>query len=321
MEAELATMTFDDVWDELLATVRDLPADAVLLTPTSNRPFEVAAVHDTRVDVAYLDADERRSLRRDRFAVLHQRIEELGSEGVEITQLPPGAEPYVAVLSLHPGYEIGDERRTLTAVEGGTTTQRLLAREEVPAMETDADALHADALLLVDALERHDADDPGDLATDSLVNLYVLLSDVQRGANRVRRAVSSVLLDRVDVDQPVYGQYGAVLRTTRGRRHLKDDDEVYAALDDLNIPREWVTGVVDDKVDVVLSVTDLEEDDVYDVTEQTYVQKTDVTEEAKASRLQGLKERLGALESEEAEELQAEVEELEDRLDDLLAAE
>jgi hypothetical protein len=316
-------MTFDDVWDDLLATVRDLPAEAVLLTPTSNRPFEVVGAHDTRVDVAYLDGDEERSLRRDRFAILHHRIEELRPEGVRISKLPPGADPYVAVLSLHPAYEIDDEHRTLTAVEGGSATRRLLADEGVPETETgtDADALHADALLLADSLERHDAGDPGDLATDTLVNLYVLLSDVQRGADRVRRSVSDELLGRVDVDQPVYGQFGAVLRTTRGRRHLKEDDEVYAALDDLDIPREWVTGVVREKVDVVLSVTDLDEADVYDVEEQTYVQKTDVAEDAKASRLQGLRERLDALESEEAAELQAEVEELEARLDELLAAE
>lgn len=315
-------MTFDEVWDELLDTVRDLPDDAALLTPTSNRPFAVTGVHDARLDVSYLDAEEERSLRRDRFAVLHHRIDQLRPDGVRITELPPGAEPYVAVLSLHPGYEIDDEHRTLTAVAGGATTQRLLAEgANVLETATDVDALHADALLLADALERHDADDPGDLATDTLVNLYVLLSDVQRGANRVRRAVSGELLDRIDVDQPVYGQYGAVLRTTRGRRHLKEDDEVYAALDDLDVPREWVTGVVAEKVDVVLSVTDLAEEDVYDVTEQTYVQKTDVAEEAKASRLQGLRERLEGLDGEEADELQAEVEELEDRIAELLEAE
>jgi hypothetical protein len=314
-------MTFDDAWAELLETVRGLPEDGVLLTPASNRPFAVVGVHDTRIDVEFLDGGGEQSLRRDRFAVLHERMRQLAPDGVPLSRLPPGAEPYVSVLSLHPDYEIDDERRTLTAVEGEATGRRLFAREDLPAFETDADALRSDALLLADALERHDADDPGDLSTDTLVNLYVLLSDVERGANGVRRAVSDALLDRVEVEQPVYGQYGAVLRTTRGRRHLKDDDEVYAALDDLDIPREWVTGVVPDKVDVVLSVTDLDEDDVYDVEEQTYMQKTDVDEDAKASRLQGLKDRLDALESEEADELREEVENLEDRLEELLAAE
>lgn len=314
-------MTFDDAWAELLETVRDLPEDAVLLTPASNRPFEVVGVTDTRVDVAYLDGGGDQSLRRDRFAILHERMRQLAPEGVPLADLPPGAEPYVSVLGLHPDYEIDDERGTLTAVDGGATGRRLFAREDLPAFETDADALRSDALLLADALDRHDADGPGALSTDTLVNLYVLLSDVERGANGVRRAVSSVLLDRIDVDQPVYGQFGAVRRTTRGRRHLKDDDEVYRALDDLGVPREWVTGVVADKVDVVLSVTDLEEEDVYDVEEQTYMQKTDVDEDAKASRLQGLKDRLDALESDEADELRDEVEDLEDRLEELLEAE
>jgi len=313
-------MSFDDVWEDLLAAVRELPSDAVLLTPTSNRPFEITGVDDTRIDVSYLDADEERSLRRDRFAVLHHRIDQLRPGGVALSRLPPGAEAYVAVLSLHPGYEIDDDEWTLAAVAGESTTRRLLSTraEQRPEGHPDVEALHDDALLLADALSRHDATDLPSLATDTLVNLYVLLSDVQRGADRTRRATSDVLLDRVEVDQPVYGQFGAVLRTTRGRRSLKDAETVYAALDDRGIPREWVTGVVAEKVDVVLSVTDLDEADVYDVEAQTYVQKTDVNREAKASRLQGLRDRLAALEGEEADDLRAEIEELEKRIQTLL---
>ncbi|SEP14214.1 hypothetical protein SAMN04487948_11658 [Halogranum amylolyticum] len=39
--------------------------------------------------------------------------------------------------------------------------------------------VYADALLLVDALERHDVTDLPALETDALVNIYTLLSDVQ----------------------------------------------------------------------------------------------------------------------------------------------
>jgi hypothetical protein len=53
---------------------------------------------------------------------------------------------------------------------------------------------------------------------------------------------------------------------------------VFDALDEHGIPREWVIGVNPDTLDVVLALTDLEEDAVYDVEEQVYVQKTEVAE-------------------------------------------
>ena len=59
--------------------------------------------------------------------------------------------------------------------------------------------------------------------TSALINLYTLLSDVQRNANDLHKHVSEVLLERVQHDRPVHGQYGSVQRTTR-RRSLKDED-------------------------------------------------------------------------------------------------
>ena len=66
--------------------------------------------------------------------------------------------------------------------------------------------------------------------------------------------------------------------------------------------------------------TDLEAGDVYNVEEQVYVQKTGVDEAEKQSRLQGLKERLADLESDEAADLRADIDDLEDRIDAVLAA-
>lgn len=72
-----------------------------------------------------------------------------------------------------------------------------------------------------------------------------------------------------------------------------------------------------EKVDEALDVTTLSESDVYEVEESEYVHKTEVDEDVKESRLQGLKDRLAASENEEAEQLQAEIEKLEQRIDDL----
>ena len=71
------------------------------------------------------------------------------------------------------------------------------------------------------------------------------------------------------------------------------------------------------KVDEALEVTTLSESDVYDVEESEYVRKAEVDEDVKESRLQGLKDRLAASEDDEADQLRAEVEELEQRIDDL----
>jgi len=43
--------------------------------------------------------------------------------------------------------------------------------------------VYADALLLVDALERHEVEALEDVETGTLIDLYTLLSDVQRDAD------------------------------------------------------------------------------------------------------------------------------------------
>ena len=47
-------------------------------------------------------------------------------------------------------------------------------------------------LLLIDALEREDPTTLGEIETPALVNLYTLLSDVQRNANDLRKDVMSL---------------------------------------------------------------------------------------------------------------------------------
>jgi len=96
------------------------------------------------------------------------------------------------------------------------------------------------------------------------VNLYTLVSDVQRDANEFRKEVADVLLARLHHDRPVSGQYGSVQRTSRRNRSLKDDDEVLKHLENAGIDRERVLSVDRSKVDEALEVTTLSESDVRD---------------------------------------------------------
>lgn len=318
-------MTFSVSWHTLLEECDDLPEEATLLTPISQHRFRIGDVQEHRIVVEYLDrdVDETRPLQRDQFETLYRRITE-AADGFDLSRLPTDADPYPAVLSLHPRFEVDADAGVIRETESPTGTQII---EEAPGVapagdeadeRTEPDVeVYGDALLLIDALERHDVTDLEELETSALINLYTLLSDMQRNANDLRQAVSNALLDRLHHDQPVHGQFGSVQRTSRRRRNLKDEDEVLAALEEAGIDRERVLGVDADKVDDALKVTDLTESAVYELEEREYVRKAEVDEEVKETRLQGMKDRLAVSDDPEADELRAEIEELEDRIEEL----
>src|SRR6056297_3737933 len=180
-------MPFSASWHTLLDELDELPDGATLVTPLSHDRFHVSDVQKQRVIIEFLDrdTDETRPLQRDQFETLYRRItEEL--DGFDLDRLPPDADPYPAVLSLHPRFEIDEERGVIAEQDGVTDTQ--LASDETDASEServepDGIDVYSDALLLIDALERHDMSDLTALETDALVNIYTLCSDVQRNAN------------------------------------------------------------------------------------------------------------------------------------------
>lgn len=312
-------MSFSISWHTLLNKLEDLPEGATLITPLSHRRFHITDVQEHHVVVQFDDSDEKRPLQRDQFETLYHRIQD-AHDRVELDRLPPDADPYPAVLSLHPRFEVDEDAGVITETDSSTATQ-LIDTEHEPADErrTEPDGLdvYSDTLLLIDTLERYDVTDLAELDTDTLVNLYTLLSDVQRDANDFRQEVADVLLNRLHHDRPVSGQYGSVQRTSRRDRSLKDDEEVLSVLEEVDIDRERVMSVDRKKIDEALDVTTLSESDVYDIEESEYVRKAEVDEDVKESRLQGLKDRLAASEDAESEELRQEIEELEQRIDDL----
>ncbi|WP_225335009.1 hypothetical protein [Halomicrobium urmianum] len=308
-------MSTDSAWQSLRDRCDGLDPDDVLVTPGDERVFAVERTAPDHVVVRFREGGERR-LDRDQFASLAERV---GDEPLALDDLPPGVGPYATVLSLAPQYVV-DETERLRRVEADAepTTSPFLRSQW--AVRRPPEEVHDDALLVADVLERTDVTDREALSAEELVDLYVLLSDLQWGADDLRRDVGDDLLDHVGPGGDLHGTYGTVARARREYRQLRDEDEVLDALDDAGVPREWVLGVDEEKLDVVIATTDLEEDDVYDVDGRYYVQKTGVEGEAKRSHLQGLRNRLAELDEDEADELRDEIDDLEERIDDVLAA-
>jgi hypothetical protein len=314
-------MPFTSTWHELLHQIDELADGASMVIPLSHRQFRIANTQEQRIIISYDDEDGHRPLQRDQFESLFRRIHDDGPTAFELDRLPPDADPYPAVLSLHPRYEINEDAGTITHAESDTVPS-LLDPEPEPAPGDDERSepdltLYPDLLLLVDALERSDPTALDALETSELINLYTLLSDVQRGANDLRKEVTDLLLPRLHHDQAISGQFGSVQRTSRRRKSLKDDEDVLSALEQAGIDRERVLGVDRQKVDDALAVTELSEREVYDIEENTHVRKAEVDEDMKASRLQGLKDRLAATEGQNAAALKDEIEDLEERIDNL----
>ncbi|ELZ20941.1 hypothetical protein [Natrinema limicola] len=303
----------DDTWTSLRKQCEALEPGAELITPVSERPFGIERTAADRIVVRFGDSGERQSLWREQFVVVLERLEE---EAIAIERLQPGVEPYASVVTLTDEYAVDD---------GTISSDPDAVAGESPFLISAADAraprerVHDDALLLAALLERLETDEFTALETDSLTDLYVLTSDVQHGTDRLRRSAREPLLERLGPDQQRHGRYGTVRRTTRERRRPKDAETVFAALDDRGIPREWITGIDRDKLDVVLAVTELEEDEVYDVDEDVYIQKTGVDEDEKYSRLQGLADRIDDLDDTEGEALREELANIEKRLDEALS--
>ena len=317
-------MSFTASWRTLLDECDALAEDATLITPFTDKRFRITDVQDPRIVIEFVDSSDAQPLQREQFETLDERIADAGGT-FELQRLPPDAEPYATVLSLHPRYEIDDREGTLTETNEPTTSQLITGastrsddEQDDAAERTEPDLdVYADMLLLIDALERHDPTNLEACETPALINLYTLLSDVQRNAGDLRQTVREVLLGRLHHDQPVHGQYGSVQRTSRRNRSLKDDEEVIDVLEEVGIPRERIMAVDREKVDDALDVTDLSESAVYEIEVSEYVRKADVDEERKETRLQGLKDQLALSEDPDAEGLRQEVAELEQRIEEL----
>lgn len=324
-------MPFSATWHNLLEPLEALPANATFRTPLSDRSFRVTDSQEHRILIRFRDETDTTPLSREQFETLYERVTD-APEGFDLNRLPAEAEPYATLLSVHPRFAIDTDADTLTEREEPTTP---LVDAPIPSVDGGGDGggdgdssddnersepdvpVYNDALLLIDALERTDPTDLSAVETATLVDLYTLCSDVQRNANELRQAIRGVLLGRLTHDQPIAGQYGSVQRTTRHNRSLKDDEEVIATLEAAGVDRGRLLSVDAEKVDDALAVTEVAEEEVYEIDDSDYVRKADVDDDTKASRLQGLKDQLAAAEGDDTDELRAEIEALEERIEEL----
>jgi hypothetical protein len=234
---------FGATWGTLRDRCEELPEDATLITPLATKRFRITDVQQSRIIIKDTDTGDTQPLQRERFATLAEHISDATTPDAAgeftIERLPAEAEPYAAVLAIHPRYVIDEQAGTLTELAEADESTVL---DDTPHLSTTTDTeepddraepevpVYADMLLLIDALEREDPTALDEIETPVLVNLYTLLSDVQRNANDLRKDVSDVLLARMPENRPAHGQYGSVQRTTRRQRSLKDDEKVLAAL-------------------------------------------------------------------------------------------
>ncbi|EMA55675.1 hypothetical protein [Halococcus thailandensis] len=316
---------FGATWGTLIERCEKLPEEATLITPLASTRFQITDVQDQRLIIEDVDSGDSQPLQREQFEALAEHTRE-AIDGYELSRLPTQAEPYAAVLALHPRYVLDERENTLTELDEADENAVL---DDTPHLSMAGDndndtereepnvSVYSDMLLLLDALEREDLTALETIETPALVNLYTLLSDVQRNANSLRTDVSDVLLERVGHDRPVHGQYGSIQRTTRRNRSLKDDEQVLGALEDAGIARERVVSIDRGKVDEALDVVSVPESDVYDIDESEYVRKAEVDNERKETRLQGLKDRLAVSDDPEADVLRQEVDRLEQEIEEL----
>jgi hypothetical protein len=99
-------MPFSASWGNLIDHAEDLPPDVTLITPLSDKRFTITDVQEHRIVIEFRDG-ESRPLQREQFESLYQRIQE-SPNGFPLSNIPTGAEPYAAVWSLHPRYEIDE---------------------------------------------------------------------------------------------------------------------------------------------------------------------------------------------------------------------
>lgn len=134
-------MTFSESWHTLLDKLHNLPEEAILTTPLSQKRFSITDTQERAVVVEFLDhdIDQSHSLRRDQFETLYRRATEELS-GFSLDRLPPNAEPYASVLSLHPHLTIDVDEWIL----GETEIQSPSPVVEVPTADVAGNQQEAD---------------------------------------------------------------------------------------------------------------------------------------------------------------------------------
>lgn len=110
------TVTLTDIFETLRSRVEELSSNTTLLTPLSREEFIVTEIRDSNFIIEYRDDDESDSLQREKLELLFSRVMD-APHGFDYDRLPPNAEPYATILSLHPHIDLDDQEGEITDTE------------------------------------------------------------------------------------------------------------------------------------------------------------------------------------------------------------
>ena len=133
-------MTFSVSWHTLLDELEALPDGATLITPLSHDRFRIVDIQEQRVIIEFLDRDidTHRPLQRDQFEALYRNVTDR-PDGFPLQKLPPDADPYPAVLSLYPHFEVDEDRGRIREHDDPTTSRLLdVGDQDQPDEESNA---------------------------------------------------------------------------------------------------------------------------------------------------------------------------------------
>ena len=112
-------MPFSITWHTILAELEEVPADAIFVTPLSNRPFKLEDTQEHRLLISYRDENTTLPLKRSQFEQLYDRVGN-ADQGFDLDRLPADAEPYATMLSIHPHFEVDQREGVLRNTETPT---------------------------------------------------------------------------------------------------------------------------------------------------------------------------------------------------------
>jgi hypothetical protein len=202
----------------------------------------------------------------------------------------PGDRPTAALLTVHSADEVEREVLELRPEEtaGGDRDETMQPAEsdgddELTAAEADSAAPgvvtpEAEMAPLLDLLEYEEAS-LADADTETLADLYGLLSRAKGLLDDRRKEVGEALETRLAGDETRTGEYATVRRNRSIRRTPKDEETVFAALEEADIDRDAVLGIDSSKLRDLADEGEVSEEQVFDREERTYIRRQDLSVE------------------------------------------
>lgn len=273
-------MDFPDCWAALLEAGESAEGDTDL-TPGRHAPYTVSETQENRIILTDGQSGDVHPLQKETFRKLVQNIVD-NSGAFALDRLPPGAEQYAAVLSLHPAIQLDEDDGEIRITQPPT---RSMLDDDVdrPGEDSGAsipDAVSRDAVLTVSVLETNGSD-LSEVSTEELVDFYALLSDLKSEVDQLRRDVSEALLQRVEPGSEAAGRRGRVARKTRYHKELKNESFVRSKLDEHGIDVESIRGFDSKKLREKLREADVPESEFFDIEEREYIRKVTLADAEK----------------------------------------